>query len=108
MWDPVLAPTAWHGVTTVIMSNCSVGLAPLRKQERDFPLAVLEAIEEIPIEVMEKGIEWNWESFPEYLDAIDGRPNTMDIAAHVTHIALRAYVMGSRSARLPTRRRARR
>lgn len=97
MWDPVLAPTAWHGVTSVVISNCSVGFAPLRRDERDFPLRVLEAIEEIPVEVMEQGIEWDWESYPEFLDALDRRRHTLDIATQVTHVALRAYVMGARA-----------
>jgi N-acyl-D-amino-acid deacylase len=98
MWDPVLAPTAWHGVTTIVMSNCSVGFAPLRKSDRGFTLSVLEAIEEIPVEVMEAGIEWDWESYPEYLDALDRREHTLDLATQVAHIALRAYVMGARAA----------
>ncbi|MBM3594964.1 MAG: amidohydrolase family protein, partial [Alphaproteobacteria bacterium] len=96
MWDPVLAPTAWHGVTSVVISNCSVGFAPLNRENRDFPLRVLEAIEEIPIEVMEQGIEWDWETYPEFLDALGRRRHTLDIATQVTHVALRAYVMGER------------
>lgn len=96
MWDPVLAPTAWHGVTSVVISNCSVGFAPLRRDDRGFPLRVLEAIEEIPVEVMEQGIEWDWESYPEFLDALGRRRHTLDIATQVTHVALRAYVMGER------------
>ncbi|MBV1918427.1 MAG: amidohydrolase family protein [Sphingomonadaceae bacterium] len=98
MWDPVLAPTAWHGVTTVVMGNCSVGLAPLRREDRHFPLSVMEAIEEIPREVMEEGIEWSWESYSEYLDALEQRSHTLDVATQVAHIALRAYVMGDRAA----------
>ena len=96
MWDPVLAPTAWHGVTSVVMGNCSVGFAPLRRNDRAFPLRVMEAIEEIPVEVMEAGIDWDWESYPEFLDALDRRQHTLDIATQVTHVALRAYVMGER------------
>ncbi len=96
MWDPVLAPTSWHGVTSVVISNCSVGFAPLNRDKRDFPLRVLEAIEEIPVEVMEAGIEWDWESYPEFLDALDRRKHTLDIATQVTHVALRSYVMGAR------------
>lgn len=98
MWDPILAPTAWHGVTTVVIGNCSVGFAPLRREERDFPLSVMEAIEEIPRDLMEAGISWDWESYPEYLDSLDRREHTIDIATQVTHIALRAYVMGDRAA----------
>ncbi|MCB2046923.1 MAG: amidohydrolase family protein [Novosphingobium sp.] len=97
MWDPVLAPTAWHGVTSVVMGNCSVGFAPLRRNDRAFPLRVMEAIEEIPVDVMEEGIDWDWESFPEFLDSLERRKHTLDIAAQVTHVALRAYVMGARA-----------
>ncbi len=97
MWDPVLAPTAWHGVTSVVIGNCSVGFAPLRPDDRGFPLRVMEAIEEIPVAVMEDGIEWDWESFPEFLDSLGRRRHTIDIAAQVTHVALRAYVMGERA-----------
>lgn len=99
MWDPILAPSAWHGVTTVIMGNCSVGFAPLRPQDRSFPLKVMEAVEEIPQDVMEAGIDWTWESYPEYLDALARRSHTIDIGTQVTHVALRAYVMGDRAAR---------
>ncbi len=97
MWDPILAPSAWHGVTSLVIGNCSVGFAPLHRDNRDFPLRVMEAIEEIPIAVMESGIDWDWESFPEFLDSLARRNHTLDIAAQVTHVALRAYVMGDRA-----------
>ncbi len=97
MWDPILAPSAWHGVTSLVIGNCSVGFAPLRPDSRDFPLRVMEAIEEIPIAVMESGIDWDWESFPEFLDSLARRNHSLDIAAQVTHVALRAYVMGDRA-----------
>lgn len=97
MWDPILAPSAWHGVTSLVIGNCSVGFAPMRSDNRDFPLRVMEAIEEIPIAVMESGIDWDWESFPDFLDSLARRDHTLDIAAQVTHVALRAYVMGARA-----------
>jgi N-acyl-D-aspartate/D-glutamate deacylase len=99
MWDPILAPSAWHGVTTVVMGNCAVGFAPVRPDARAFLLSVMEAVEEIPINVMEAGIDWDWESFPEYLDALDRRRHTIDIGTQVAHIALRGYVMGDRADR---------
>lgn len=98
LWDPVLAPSSWHGVTTVIMGNCSVGLAPLHKTNRKFPLAALEAIEEIPVEVMDAALDFDWESFPDYLDALDRRQHSIDLVSQIAHIALRAYVMGDRAA----------
>jgi N-acyl-D-amino-acid deacylase len=99
MWDPILAPSAWHGVTTVITGNCSVGFAPLRSDDRSFLLKVMEAVEEIPCDVMEAGIDFDWETYPEYLDALDRRHHTIDIGTQVAHVALRAYVMGDRAER---------
>ena len=99
MWDPILAPSAWHGVTTVITGNCSVGFAPLRSNDRSFSLKVMEAVEEIPCAVMEAGIDFDWETYPEYLDALDRRQHTIDIGTQVAHVALRAYVMGDRAER---------
>ena len=99
MWDPILAPSAWHGVTTVITGNCSVGFAPLRSDDRSFSLRVMEAVEEIPCAVMEAGIDFDWETYPEYLDALDRRQHTIDIGTQVAHVALRAYVMGERAER---------
>jgi N-acyl-D-amino-acid deacylase len=99
MWDPILAPSAWHGVTTVITGNCSVGFAPLRKDDRSFLLKVMEAVEEIPCGVMEAGIDFDWETYPEYLDALERRQHTIDIGTQVAHVALRAYVMGGRAER---------
>lgn len=94
MWDPVLAPSSWPGVTTVINGNCSVGFAPLRRDDHTFPLSVLEAVEEMSPEVIDAGVDYDWESFPEYLDALDRRRHTVDIGTQVAHVALRAYVMG--------------
>ena len=99
MWDPILEPSAWHGVTTVIMGNCAVGFAPVQPEARELLLSVMEAVEEIPQAVMEAGIDWDWESFPQYLDALDRRRHTIDIGTQVAHIALRLYVMGERADR---------
>lgn len=99
LWDPILAPSAWHGVTTVVMGNCAVGFAPVQPDARGLLLRVMEAVEEIPQDVMEAGIDWDWESFPQYLDALDRRRHTIDIGTQVAHIALRCYVMGDRADR---------
>ena len=99
MWDPILAASAWHGVTTVVMGNCAVGFAPVKPDARGFILGVMEAVEEIPRDVMEAGITWDWESFPQYLDALERRQHTIDIGTQVAHVALRGYVMGERADR---------
>ena len=93
-FDEVLAPSSWHGTTTVIMGNCGFGFAPVRPQDRLFQVEVMEAVEEIPAEVLMAGMPWTWESFPEYLDFLDAMPHTIDIATQVPHCALRSYVMG--------------
>jgi N-acyl-D-aspartate/D-glutamate deacylase len=97
IWDPILAPSSWHGVTTVVTGNCGVGFAPVRHEARDWLVDVMENVEEIPSHVLQAGLSWDWESFPDYLDALDARPHTVDIAAQVPHIALRSYVMGARA-----------
>ncbi len=96
-WDPVLAPSAWHGVTTAVIGNCGVGFAPARTEDRDWLIEIMEDVEEIPCDAMHAGMQWNWETFPEYLDALAARQHTLDIAAQVPHIALRAYVMSERA-----------
>lgn len=93
-FDEVLAPSSWHGTTTVIMGNCGFGFAPVRPQDRQFLVEVMEAVEEIPSEVLLEGMPWKWESFAEYLDFLDAMPHSIDIAAQVPHCALRSYVMG--------------
>jgi N-acyl-D-amino-acid deacylase len=99
MWDPILAPSAWHGVTSVVTGNCGVGFAPVRPDARSWLIEVMENVEEIPRQVLEAGLPWNWESFPDYLDALDARPHTVDIGAQAPHIAIRGYVMGERADR---------
>jgi len=95
-WDPILAPSSWHGVTTVVMGNCGVGFAPVRPGAENFLIELMEAVEDIPGSALAEGMTWGWESFPEYLDALEQRPRTLDIGAQVPHAAVRAYVMGER------------
>ncbi|MGQ0434004.1 MAG: N-acyl-D-amino-acid deacylase family protein, partial [Microthrixaceae bacterium] len=96
-WDPELTPSSWHGVTTVVMGNCGVGFAPVRPGGEGFLIELMEGVEDIPGTALHEGIDWAWESFPEYLDALDATPRVLDIAAQVPHAALRAYVMGERA-----------
>ena len=96
-WDPELTPSSWHGVTTVVMGNCGVGFAPVRPDGKDFLIELMEGVEDIPGTALHEGIDWDWESFPEYLDALDRTPRAIDVATQVPHAALRAYVMGERA-----------
>src|SRR3954451_11068654 len=96
-WDPEMAPSSWHGATTVVMGNCGVGFAPVRKGSEDFLIELMEAVEDIPGTALHEGIDWQWESFGEYLDALDTMPRTVDVAAQVPHVALRAFVLGDRA-----------
>jgi N-acyl-D-amino-acid deacylase len=95
-WDPVLAPSSWHGVTTILFGNCGVGFAPVRKEHREGLIDLMEAIEDIPGSALAEGLKWDWESFPEYLDALDRMPRTIDIGAQIPHHPLRVFVMGER------------
>src|SRR5581483_4217814 len=97
-WDRYLAPSSWHGVTTLVMGNCGVGFAPARPDRRAWLIGLMEGVEDIPGAALEAGIRWDWESFPEYLDALDRMPRALDVGAQVPHGALRAYVMGERGA----------
>lgn len=96
-WDPEVTPSSWHGVTTVVMGNCGVGFAPVRPGAEDFLIELMEGVEDIPGAALHEGIEWKWESFAEYLDALDAMPRVLDIAAQVPHAAVRAYVLGDRA-----------
>ncbi len=98
-WDDVLAPSSWHGVTTVVMGNCGVGFAPARPDKHDWLIGLMEGVEDIPGTALSEGITWDWESFPEYLDALAKRSWTVDVGTQVPHGAVRAYVMGDRGAR---------
>jgi N-acyl-D-amino-acid deacylase len=95
-WDPQLAPSSVHGVTTAVFGNCGVGFAPMRPGTQDFLINLMEGVEDIPGSVLSEGIPFNWESFPEYLDALDTLPHAIDIGAQVPHAALRCYAMGER------------
>ena len=97
-WDECFTPSIYHGVTTLVMGNCGVGFAPSRSHQRQWMMDLMEGVEDIPGVVLSEGVQWEWESFPEYLDALDRRPRIMDVAAQVPHCALRVYVMGERGA----------
>ena len=97
-WDSMLAPSSIHGVTSVAMGNCGVGFAPARPDKHDWLIRLLEGVEDIPGTALAEGLTWDWESFPDYLNALGRRSYTMDVAAHMPHAALRAYVMGERGA----------
>jgi N-acyl-D-aspartate/D-glutamate deacylase len=98
-WDPVMAPSSWHGATTILMGNCGVGFAPVRKEHRAALIELMEGVEDIPGIALAEGLQWNWESFPQYLDALDAMPRTIDVAAQVPHHPLRVHVMGERAIR---------
>src|SRR5579864_5210899 len=97
-WDPYLSPSSWHGVTTLVMGNCGVGFAPVRPGKEDFLISMMDGVEDIPTETLKAGIDFKWESFGEYLDALSQMKRVLDIGAHVPHCAVRAYVMGERGA----------
>lgn len=96
-WDADMAPSSLHGVTTAVIGSCGVGFAPVRKADRERLVALMEGVEDIPGSALSEGIRWDWESFEDYMDAIDRVPRALDVVAQVTHDALRVYVMGDRA-----------
>src|ERR1700677_535831 len=98
-WDERMTPSSWHGVTTAVMGNCGVGFAPVRADAHPRLISLMEGVEDIPGAVLEEGIDWSWETFGEYLDAVERRPHEIAIGAQLPHGALRHYVVGERATR---------
>jgi len=99
VWDKYTAPSAWHGVTTAVMGNCGVGFAPCRPADRDKLVELMEGVEDIPSPVIHEGLNWQWESFPEFLATVQKRTRDIDLCALLPHAAVRVYVMGERAIR---------
>jgi N-acyl-D-aspartate/D-glutamate deacylase len=95
-WDQEMAPSSWHGVTTVVMGNCGVGFAPAAPDRHEWLIGLMEGVEDIPGTALAEGMKWDWETFPEYLDALERLPRAVDVGTHVPHGAVRAYVLGDR------------
>src|SRR6516225_6066174 len=99
VWDSHLAPSAWHGVTTAVMGNCGVGFAPCKPADREKLIELMEGVEDIPGPVMQEGLNWQWETFAEYVAALDRKQRDLDLCALLPHAAVRVYVMGERAIR---------
>ena len=96
-WDVDMAPSSIHGTTTMIMGSCGVGFAPCRPGDQDKLIELMEGVEDIPGSALSEGLTWDWESLPDYMNALDSRPHTIDFGVQVTHDPLRVYVMGDRA-----------
>ncbi|MEC9458569.1 MAG: amidohydrolase family protein [Pseudomonadota bacterium] len=99
-WDPFLSPSHYHGVTTAVMGNCGVGFAPCKPERHEWLIGLMEGVEDIPGTALAEGIKWNWETFPEFMDAVDQMDLSIDVGLQIPHGALRAYVMDERAAQL--------
>ena len=99
IWDSSIAPSAWHGVTTAVMGNCGVGFAPCKPADREKLVELMEGVEDIPGPVMHEGLSWQWETFAEYIAALETRDRDVDLCALLPHAAVRVYVMGDRAIR---------
>ena len=97
-WDSRMQPSSWHGVTTVVMGNCGVGFAPCKPDDHDRLVRLMEGVEDIPFPVLSQGLPWTWESYPDYMDALEKRRFDVDIGSQLPHAALRVHVMGERGA----------
>jgi len=106
-WDPFVTPSSWHGVTTTVFGNCGVGFAPVRPGKSAYLINLMEGVEDIPGTVLSEGVKFDWESFPQYLDALDSMRRAVDVAAQLPHGALRFYVMGERAFDQPALRKVR-
>jgi N-acyl-D-aspartate/D-glutamate deacylase len=100
IWDQRFAPSSCHGVTTAVMGNCGVGFAPVRRNDHTRLMELMEGVEDIPGAALEEGLDWAWESFADYLAALERKPHDIDYGAYLPHAALRVYVMGERASRL--------
>src|SRR5215470_17167775 len=95
-WSSEIAPSSWNGGTTAVIGNCGVGFAPCKPDQRHMLVELMEGVEDIPEPVLTQGLPWNWQSFPDYLDALEARPYDLDVVTQVPHAALRVFVMGQR------------
>jgi N-acyl-D-aspartate/D-glutamate deacylase len=96
-WDARLQPSSWNGVTTAVMGNCGVGFAPVESDDHDRLIELMEGVEDIPGIALQEGLQWDWKSFPQYLDVLAARRYDMDVAAQLPHAALRVFAMGDRA-----------